>query len=239
MDRQIVAELAPTGMLRAAINMGNFLLVTGKTASGDPAGVAPDMAAEIASRLGVPVRYVPYERPSTLADAAGTNAWDIGLIGAEPQRAAKIAFTDAYCEIEATYLVHPNSPFNSVADVDKPGVRISVRRGAAYCLWLERNIKQATVMSFEAADAPLNQFIAEKLDALAALKPGLLDDIKKVPGGKILPGHFMTVQQAIGTGKPNTAGAKFLQEFVTGAKKSGLVARLIEKHHVAGLSVAS
>ncbi len=238
MDRQIVAELAPTGVLRAAINMGNFLLVTGKTASGDPSGVAPDMAAEIAKQLGVPVRYVPYERPSTLADAAGTNAWDIGLIGAEPQRAAKIAFTDAYCEIEATYLVHPNSPLNSVADVDKPGVRISVRRGAAYCLWLERNIKQATVVSFEAADAPLNQFIGEKLDALAALKPGLLDDIKKVPGGKILPGHFMTVQQAIGTGKPNAAGAKFLQDFVTDAKKSGLVARLIEKHHVAGLSVA-
>lgn len=239
MDRQIVAELAPTGVLRAAINMGNFLLVTGKTASGDPSGVAPDMAAEIAKRLGVPVHYVPYERPSTLADAAGTNTWDIGLIGAEPQRAAKIAFSDAYCEIEATYLVHPNSPLKSVADVDRAGVRISVRRGAAYCLWLERNIKHATVMSFEAADAPLNQFIAEKLDALAALKPALLDDIKKVPGGTILPGHFMTVQQAIGTGKPNTAGAKFLQEFVTDAKKSGLVARLIEKYHVAGLSVAS
>ena len=239
MDRQIVAELAPTGVLRAAINMGNFLLVTGKTASGDPSGVAPDMAAEIAKRLGVSVRYVPYERPSTLADAAGTNTWDIGLIGAEPQRAAKIAFSDAYCEIEATYLVHPDSPLKSVADVDRAGVRIAVRRGAAYCLWLERNIKHATVMSFEAADAPLNQFIAEKLDALAALKPGLLDDIKKVPGGKILPGHFMTVQQAIGTGKPNTAGAKFLQEFVTDAKKSGLVARLIEKHHLAGLSVAS
>ncbi len=238
MDHQIVAELAPTGVLRAAINMGNFLLVTGKTASGDPAGVAPDMAAEIARRLGVPVRYVPYERPSTLADAAGTNAWDIGLIGAEPQRAAKIAFTDAYCAIEATYLVQPGSSFQSVADLDRAGVRIAVRRGAAYCLWLERNIKHATVMSFEAADAPLHQFIAEKLDALAALKPGLLEDIKKVPGGKILPGHFMTVQQAIGTGKPNLAGAKFLQEFVTDAKKSGLVARLIETHHVAGLSVA-
>jgi len=238
MDRQIVAELAPTGVLRAAINMGNFLLVTGKTASGDPQGVSPDMAAEIASRLGVPVRYVPYERPSTLADAAGTNAWDIGLIGAEPQRAAKIAFTDAYCEIEATYLVHPGSPLNSVADVDRAGVRIAVRRGAAYCLWLERNIKHATVMSFEAADAPLNQFVAEKLDALAALKPGLLEDVKKVAGGRILPGSFMTVQQAIGTAKPNEAGARFLQEFVTDAKKSGLVARLIEKHHVAGLSVA-
>jgi polar amino acid transport system substrate-binding protein len=238
MDRQVVAELAPSGVLRAAINMGNFLLVTGKTASGDPQGVAPDMAAEIASRLGVPVRYVPFERPSTLADAAGTNSWDIGLIGAEPQRAAKITFTDAYCEIEATYLVQPNSPFATAADVDQAGVRIAVRRGAAYCLWLERNIKHATVLSSEAADAPLNQFVADKLDALAGLRPGLLEDVKKVPGSKILPGNFMTVQQAIGTPKPNSAGAKFLQEFVTDAKKSGLVASLIEKHHVAGLSVA-
>jgi polar amino acid transport system substrate-binding protein len=238
MDRQIVAELAPTGVLRAAINMGNFLLVTGKTTSGDPQGVAPDMAAEIASRLGVPVRYVPFERPSTLADAAGTNTWDIGLIGAEPQRAAKITFSHAYCEIEATYLVQPGSPYQTVAEVDRAGARISVRRGAAYCLWLERNIKHATVMTFEAADAPLNQFVAEKLDALAGLRPGLLEDVKKVPGGKILPGNFMTVQQAIGTAKPNAAGAKYLQEFVTEAKTSGLVARLIEKHHVAGLSVA-
>src|SRR6202051_2775515 len=90
--RQIVSELAPTGVLRAGINMSNFLLVTGKSASGDPQGVSPDMAAEIARRLSVPVAYVQYERPSILADAAGTNTWDIGLIGAEPQRAEKITF---------------------------------------------------------------------------------------------------------------------------------------------------
>jgi len=239
MDRQIVAELAPTGVLRTGINMSNFLLVTGKTPSGDPQGVAPDMAAEIARRLGVPVAYVQFERPSKLADAAGTNIWDIGLIGAEPQRAEKITFTDAYCEIEATYLVQPNSPYKTVADVDRAGSRITVRRGAAYDLWLERNIKHATVLRSDSADGPFNQFVAEKLDALAGLRPGLLDDVKKVPGAKILPGNFMTVQQAIGTAKPNTAGAKYLQEFVTEAKKSGLVARLIEKHHVVGLSVAA
>jgi ABC-type amino acid transport substrate-binding protein len=91
--RDIVAELAATGVLRAGINMGNGLLVTGMSAAGDPQGVAPDMAAEIARRLGVPVAYVKFERPSQLADAAGTNAWDIGLIGAEPARAEKIAFT--------------------------------------------------------------------------------------------------------------------------------------------------
>jgi polar amino acid transport system substrate-binding protein len=236
---QIVAELAPTGVLRAGINMSNFLLVTSKSAAGDPQGVAPDMAAEIARRLGVPVKYVPFERPAKLADAAGTNTWDIGLIGAEPQRAEKITFTNAYCEIEATYLVPQGSPISSVADVDRPGVRITVRRGAAYDLWLDRNIKQATLLRSDSAEGPFDQFVNEKLEAYAALRPQLLTDVEKLLGSKILPGHFMTVQQAIGTAKPNTAGAKFLAEFVEEAKKSGLVARLIEKHHVKGLSVAS
>jgi polar amino acid transport system substrate-binding protein len=234
----IKSELAPTSVLRVGINMSNFLLVTGKTASGDPQGVAPDMAAEIARRLGVPVKYVQFERPSKLADAAGTNTWDIGLIGAEPQRAEKISFTAAYCEIEATYLVQPNSPLQSVGDVDRAGVRIAVRRGAAYDLWLERNIKHAAVLRSDSAEGPLNQFIAEKLEALAGLRPGLLGDVKKVPGGRILPGNFMTVQQAIGTEKKNTAGAAFLAGFVEEAKRSGLVAKLIERHHVVGLSVA-
>lgn len=238
MDRQIVAELAPTGVLRAGINMSNFLLVTGKTASGDPQGVAPDMAAEIARRLGVPVRYVQFERPSKLAEAAGTNSWDIGLIGAEPARAEKITFTPAYCEIEATYLVQPNSPCQTVADVDRPGLRISVRRGAAYDLWLSANLKYATLLRSDSAESPFNQFVAEKLDAYAALRPQLLEDVKKLPGSRILPGNFTTVQQAIGTEKKNGASAAFLREFVAEAKKSGLVARLIEKHRVAGLSVA-
>ena len=238
MDRQIVAELAPRGVLRAGINMSNFLLVTGKTASGDPQGVAPDMAAEIARRLGVPVAYVPFERPSKLADAAGTDAWDIGLIGAEPQRAEKITFTPAYCEIEATYLVPGESRISSVAEVDRPGVRITVRRGAAYDLWLERNIKQATVLRSDSADGPFDQFVGEKLEAYAALKPALLKDREKLPGSKILPGNFMTVQQAIGTEKKNAAGAAYLRDFVAEAKKSGLVAQLIEKHRVQGLSVA-
>jgi polar amino acid transport system substrate-binding protein len=238
MDRQVVAELAPTGVLRAGINMSNFLLVTGKTAGGDPQGVAPDMAAEIARRLGVEVRYVPFERPSKLADAAGTNTWDIGLIGAEPARAEKIIFTPAYCEIEATYLVQPNSPYQIVAELDRAGSRISVRRGAAYELWLTANLKHATILRSDSADGPFNQFVTEKLDAFAALRPQLLEDVKKLPGARILPGNFTTVQQAIGTEKKNAAGAAYLREFVAEAKKSGLVAGLIQKHHVAGLSVA-
>lgn len=236
--REIVSQLAPTGVLRAGINTSNGLLVTGMSPSGDPQGVAPDMAAEIARRLSVPVAYVKFDRPSKLADAAGTDQWDIGLIGAEPARAEKITFTPAYCEIEATYLVQPDSNFKSVADVDRPGARIAVRAGSAYDLWLARNIKHAQVLRSDTADGPLDQFIAEHLDALAGLRPQLLVDVKKVPGARILPGNFTAVQQAIGTAKPNAAGAEFLREFVAEAKRSGLVAKLIERHHVVGLSVA-
>src|SRR5690606_16428572 len=122
MLEQVKSELAPGGVLRAGLNMANFLLVSGTTEAGEPAGVAPDMAAEIARRLGVPVRFVPYKTPGELADAAESGAWDIGLIGAEPQRAEKIAFTPAYVEIEATYLVPAGSSIRALADVDRPGV---------------------------------------------------------------------------------------------------------------------
>ena len=102
MSPDVIAELAPTGTLRAGINLSNFLLVTGKSPAGDPEGVSPDMAGAIAKRLGVPVRYVSFKSPGELADQSGKGVWDIGLIGAEPQRAETIAFTPAYVEIEAT-----------------------------------------------------------------------------------------------------------------------------------------
>jgi polar amino acid transport system substrate-binding protein len=235
---QIVAELARTGVLRAGINLSNGLLVTGMSQSGNPQGVAPDMAAEIARRLAVPVAYVKFDRPSKLADAAGTDAWDIGLIGAEPARAEKIAFTPAYCEIEATYLVRESSPLRSVADVDRPGSRIAVRAGSAYDLWLTRNLKHAMLVRSDSADGPFNQFVAEDLDALAGLRPQLMSEAGKLPGAKILPGNFTAVQQAIGTLKSNIAAAAFLREFVEEAKRSGFVAGLIARHKVVGLSVA-
>jgi polar amino acid transport system substrate-binding protein len=238
MSPDIVSQLAPTGVLRAGINMSNFLLVTGRSGSGDPEGVSPSMARAIADRLGVPVRYVPYPRPGELADAVGTGAWDIGLIGAEPQRAEKIAFTPAYCEIEATYLVPAGSPISSIAEVDRPGVRIAVTARAAYDLWLERNIRHATLVRTESLDAALQRFKAEGMEVLAGLRPRLLSDAEALPGSRILDGQFTAVQQAIGTARANAAGAAFLRDFVEEAKSSGLVASLIERHGVRGLSVA-
>jgi polar amino acid transport system substrate-binding protein len=186
----------------------------------------------------VPVKYVTFKTPGELADAAEAGVWDIGLIGAEPQRAEKIAFSPAYVEIEATYLVPAGSPLKTIADVDKPGVRIAVTGRAAYGLWLERNIKQAELVRSGTLDSAFEQFAREKLDALAGLRPRLLSDVEKMPGTRILDGKFMSVQQAVGTSRKNAAGAAFLRNFVEEVKASGFVAGLIGRHRVRGLSVA-
>jgi polar amino acid transport system substrate-binding protein len=126
-----------------------------------------------------------------------------------------------------------------MADVDVPGVKIAVPGRSAYGLWLERNIKQAELVRTDSIGAATERFTRDKLDVLAGLRPGLLSDLEKLPGARILDGKFSSVQQAIGTAKKNTAGAAFLSAFVEEAKASGLVASLIEKHKVVGrLSVA-
>ena len=238
MSAEIVAELAPGGTLRAGINVANFLLVTAKSDSGDPQGVAPDLAAEIAKRLGVPLALIAFATPGELADAAGSDVWDIGLIGAEPARAETIAFTAAYVEMEATYLVPAGSPLDSIAAVDAPGVRIAVTDRSAYGLWLDRNIRHAELVRTKGLDSAYEKFVAEGLDALAGLRPRLLTDIQQLPGARILDGQFAAVQQAVGTPKANRASAAFLAQFVEEAKASGLIASLIERHSVSGLSVA-
>lgn len=238
MPQAVAAQLAPTGTLRAGINMSNPLLVTGRAASGDPAGVAPDMARAIADSLGVPVAYVPFPRPGDVADAAGTGRWDIALIGAEPARAERIAFSPAYVEIEATYLVPAGSGLRTLLEVDRPGIRIAVSAGSAYDLWLSRNIRHAVLVRADGLAAATELFIAERLDALAGLRPALLADAARLPGACILDGSFTAVQQAVGTSTANPAGAAYLRSFVEQAKATGLVAGLIERHGVVGLSVA-
>ena len=234
MSDQAKVELAPTGVLRAGINMGNFLLVTARTPGGDPDGVSPDLARAIAARLGVPLTLVPFRSPGELGDAVDTNVWDICLIGAEPQRAEKIEFTAAYAEIEATYLVPSGSLIKTIAEVDRPGVRIAVSRRSAYGLWLDRNIKHASLARSDSGQDAFTRFLADRLDALAGLRPGLIEDAPKLPGSRVLEGQFAAVQQAVGTGKTNRAGAAFLRSFVEEAKTSGLVLSLIAKHGVEG-----
>ena len=235
-----VHALAPTGVLRAAVNLSNFLLVTGKSPDGDPDGVSPDMAKALADRLGVGLRLLRYKSPAELADDAANRVWDIGNIGAEPARAEAIAFTAAYCEIESTYLVPAASPIRSIADVDRPGMRIASAARSAYGLWLDRNIRHAEVVNAEGLDGSFDVFVSQKLDALAGLRPRLITDVERLPGARVLDGRFTAVQQAMGTPRGrDEAGIAYLTAFVEAAKASGLVAGFIERHAVQGLSVAA
>jgi polar amino acid transport system substrate-binding protein len=220
--------------------MSNPLLVTGSTDTGDPVGVSPDLARAIADRLGVAVSYVQFASPGEVADAADSDVWDIGLIGAEPARAERIAFSSAYVEIEATYLVPAGSPFRHIDDVDRPDVRIAVSNRSAYDLYLTRMLKHAELHRAKGLAGTVELFTGNKLDALAGLRPALNEDVKKLPGTRILDGRFTTVQQAVGTQLENTKAAAFLQNFVMEVRKSGVVASLIERHGVEGrLLVAS
>jgi polar amino acid transport system substrate-binding protein len=226
-------------VLRAAINLSNFLLVSGREPDGTPTGVSPDMARELAGRLGVPVELRSYDSPGVLADDAGADAWDVGNIGAEPARAEAIAFSAAYCEIECTYLVAPRSPITSIDEVDQPGVRIASAPRAAYDLWLERNLRDAELVRPSSLDGSFALFVEQGLDALAGLRPGLLDLAKKLPGSRVLDGQFSSVRQAMGTPRDrDQAGFTYLCEFVEEMKRSGFVADRIAAHGVVGLSVA-
>ena len=240
MNDNIRAALAPTGTLRAGVNLSNFLLVTGKADNGDPQGVSPSMAAELASRLGVPVEYKSYKTPAMVADAAAEEAWDIGLIGAEPARAEFINFTAAYTEIESTYMVRGDSSIQTIDDVDQPGVRIAVAAKAAYDLWLERNIRNAELVRAEGLEGSFQAFVDQNLDALSGLRAKLTEDVERVPGARILEGRFTAVQQAIGVPKSRGDEAfEFVRAFVEEAKSAGLVGSFIDHFGVSGgLTVA-
>jgi polar amino acid transport system substrate-binding protein len=233
-----ITELAPTGTLRVALNMSNFLL-TGKNAAGASIGVAPDLGRELAKRLGVEAVMVPYSGPGLLADDANKNKWDVGFLGAEPQRANEIDFTPAYVEIEATYLVPPGSNLQSPAQVDAKGLRIAVPERSAYELWLTRNIKHAELVRTKGGDAAFALFRDGKLDALAGLRPRLITDHANYPGSRILDGNFTAVQQAAGTPKGRANGFQYLREFIEDIKATGLVAKTIQHNKVVGLTVAA
>jgi len=231
-------ELTPTGKLRVGVNLGNFLLVQ-RNPDGTVRGIVPDLAQELAKRLGVAAELRQYEKVGEVADGAKKGEWDVAFIGAEPQRAADIDFTAPYVEIEATYLVPAGSKIGSIAEVDRKGVRIAVAGRSAYHLWLERNIKQAELVVGDSIDHSERRFLEEKLDVLAGLRPRLLQDLDKMPGARILEGRFTAVQQAIGTPKGRLAGAEYLRKFAEDVKASGLVAELIARHRIQGLSVAA
>ena len=186
----------------------------------------------------MPVEFIKFESAGKLGDSVRTGAWDVAFLGAEPQRAAEIAFTAAYLEIPSTYLVPAGSPIRLVDEVDQEGVRIAVTEQSAYGLYLVRSVKRAKLVLTKTGEGAVQAFVNDKLEALAGLRPALLTEVKKIPGAQVLDGQFTAVQQAIGTAKGREAAANYLRAFVEDVKASGLVAEAISRNAVQGVSVA-
>lgn len=230
----IIEQLAPKGYLRAAINLSNFLLVTGTDDQGNPEGVSPDLAKALANELNIEYKLIPFKRPGELADAVIDDIWDIGNIANESERAKSITFSHPYTLIESTFLVRESSKINSLQDVDKKDVRIAVAERSAYDLWLTENIKNAELIRAKSIDLSFKIFEDNSYEVLAGLKPRLIDDLKNTKNCKILPGAFTFIKQCIGSKPGNPEAEKFINNFIEKNTKNGFIESLLLKHNVLG-----
>jgi polar amino acid transport system substrate-binding protein len=215
----IVKSFAPTGTLRAAINTGNPVLVQGSAAA--PTGVTVDLATELAKRLGVPLKLVPFAQAGGVFEALQQGLWDIAFLAIEPKRAAEIDFTAPYVIIEGVYVVPKESKLQTVEQVDSAGVRISVITNAAYDLFLTRSLKNAQLV--RTPNSGFDQFEREKLDVIAGVKQPMAAYVARTPAVRMIPGRFMEIRQAMGTPKGRDAAAAYLRGFVEEMKASGFV----------------
>jgi polar amino acid transport system substrate-binding protein len=235
----VATAFAPTGRLRASINLGNPILAARNAATGEVFGVSVDLARGLAEQIGVPVELVVTDAAAKSVETVRAGRADIGFFAVDPLRGEGIRFSAPYVLIEGAYLVKDASPVRSNAEVDRAGTRIMVGRGSAYDLYLTRELKAATLMRAPTSPTVVDRFLAEGADVAAGVKQQLEADAKRVPGLRLLPGRFMVIEQAMGVqaGRGEAAEA-FLRRYVEQAKASGMVAAALQRHAIQGAIVA-
>jgi polar amino acid transport system substrate-binding protein len=226
---EVLKEFAPTGKLRAALNLSNIVLVQKDAATGEPKGITPELAKELAKRLALPLEFVQFTAAGKVTDALKSGVYDVCFLAIEPARAAEIDFTAPYVLIEGTYMVLQDSPLKTIADVDRDGVCIAVGKGSAYDLFLTRTLKHATLVRAASGDLAIQQFFDEKLEAVAGVKQPLVLYAKANPSMRVMDGRFQVIEQAMGMPKGRPAAAKYLRGFVEEMKVSGFVADALKR----------
>jgi polar amino acid transport system substrate-binding protein len=230
------AEAAPSGRLRACINVGNAVLAR-RDAEG-AAGVSVDLAREFARRLGVEAQLqVVATAPEAVAAVRGQQA-DLGFFAIDPRRGEGIAFSAAYVLIEGADLVRDASPLTANEQVDRAGTRVVVGQGSAYDLYLTRELKQAQIVRVASSQGVIDTFLQSGAEVAAGVKQQLQADMARVGGLRLLPGRFMVIQQAMGVPRQREAVAQALRAFVEEMKASGFVAQALQRHGIQGAAVA-
>ena len=227
--RAAIADLAPAGTIKAAINVGNGVLAQRDAATGALGGVSVDLATELGRRLQVPVELVPFESAGSVAGAARKGAWTIAFLAIDPARAVDIDYTTPYVVIEATYAVPAASALRTIADVDRPGVRIAVSTNSAYDLYLKRHIRHATLVRAPSPPESLAMFLRDRLEAAAGVRQPLVRLAAEHPGLRVMEGRFTRIEQAMCVPKGASAGAGYLQGFIAEMRAAGFVAQALHR----------
>ena len=234
----IVAALAPTGILRVTINLGNPILATREAPDREPKGVSVDLARALADRLGIGLHMLVLPGAGQAVDAVAAEDADVGFFAIDPVRAADIAFTAPYILIEGGYLVREDSTILQCDEVDRPGVRVAVGAGSAYDLFLTRTLQHATLVRAPTSPTVVDTFVKEHLEVAAGVKQQLEFDCLRLPGHRLLDGSFMVIRQAMGLAKSRGAdAAAFLEKFLEETKQSGFVRQALERHGIEGAKV--
>jgi polar amino acid transport system substrate-binding protein len=235
----LVARIAPTGVLRASINLGNPILAGRDRSTSEVCGVSVDLARAFAQRLGVGVELLVFDTAGKSVQAVTGEQADIGFFAIDPLRGAGIAFTAPYVLIEGCYLVRDASPLRDNDEVDRPGRTVVVGQGSAYDLFLTRELKHASIARAPTSPAVVDTFVELDADVAAGVKQQLQADARRIGGLRLLDGRFMVIQQAMGMPKGRgSAACACLSDFVEDVKASGFVAAALARHGIEGASVA-
>ena len=230
---------APTGTLRASINLGNPILAKRDPASGEPFGVSIDLARALAQQLGIGVELVVFDTANQSVLAVREERADIGFFAIDPLRGEGLRFTAPYVLIEGSYLVPEASPIQRNEEVDRPGTRVVVGQGSAYDLFLSRELRQAEIVRAPSSQTVVQTFVDLRLDVAAGVRQQLEADQARFAGLRLLPGRFMVIQQAMGVARSRgDEAASCLARFVEDMKASGFVAEAMRRHGIQGASVA-
>lgn len=237
-DAQVTQALAPTGRLRASINLGNPILAQ-RDAAGKPFGVSIDIAHAMAEQLGLACELIVSDSAANSVELVRSEQADLGFFAIDPLRGQGILFTAPYVLIEGAYLVRDDSPLHSNDQVDRPGTRITVGAGSAYDLFLTRQIQHANLVRAATSPAVVASFLANGDDVAAGVKQQLESDARRTPGLRLLPGAFMVIEQAMGLPASRGESARaWMVGFLESLKSSGFVASALARHHIAGAAVA-
>jgi polar amino acid transport system substrate-binding protein len=224
-DDNAVKQLAPGDTLRVAIAVGPApsALYAIRDAAGKPRGVAVDLGAALASKIGKPVQYVEYLASGAITADADKGVWDVTFMPVDAERAKRVSFGAAYHVLTSTYLVMPDAPVKAIADANKPDVRIAIVDGTATSRAARASSKEATFIVIKGVDEGVALLKEGKADAIALSRESLTGLVDKLPGSRILDGGFLNsfTAAAVPNGKPDALS--LVSNFVEEQKASGAV----------------